>query len=195
MRRSLIAVAAGFCLLSGAAVDAKPKPVVISGSVAMTEVVTCGLHGCSDPRTRDDLVDRDSVAIGEAAIKTESRAATRMASLIAAMRADLGRNPTGWRHVWCARYLNMKLHELGLRGTGSNEARSFLRLPRTWPHVGAIVVLGRRGGGHVGVAVAFDRARNPIIISGNHGHRVGIGAYPRRRVLAYVEPRKSGAHP
>ena len=29
---------------------------------------------------------------------------------------------------------------------------------------------------------------NPIIVSGNHRRKVGIGTYPRGRILAYVTP-------
>lgn len=43
-------------------------------------------------------------------------------------------------------------------------------------------------GGHVGVVSGIDKSGNPIIISGNHGHRVGEAAYPRGRVIAYVMP-------
>ena len=45
-----------------------------------------------------------------------------------------------------------------------------------------------RDGGHVGVVQGVDRHGNPIIVSGNHGHRVGVGTYPRSRVIAYVVP-------
>ena len=55
------------------------------------------------------------------------------------------------------------------------------------------------GGGLVGSCAAFalqcggvvsgiDPSGNPIIISGNHGHKVGEGVYPRSRVYAYVMP-------
>ena len=46
---------------------------------------------------------------------------------------------------------------------------------------------GRRGG-HVGVVSGIDANGNPIIISGNHGHRVGEGVYSRGRIYAYVMP-------
>jgi hypothetical protein len=39
---------------------------------------------------------------------------------------------------------------------------------------------------HVGVVSGFDDSGNPIIVSGNHGRRVGEGVYPRSRVLAFV---------
>lgn len=110
-------------------------------------------------------------------------------SLIVAATRYLGTNPTGRRSLWCADFANMILRQRGYRGTDSREARSFLRLPHIGPRVGAIAVLGRRRGGHVGFVEGFDRRGNPIIVSGNHGHRVGVGAYPRGRVLAYVAPR------
>jgi len=50
------------------------------------------------------------------------------------------------------------------------------------------VEFGRHCGGHVGVVSGFDRSGNPIIISGNHGHRVAEAVYPGRRVYAYVMP-------
>ncbi len=56
------------------------------------------------------------------------------------------------------------------------------------PQVGAIAVMGRRGGGHVGVVSGIDPHGNPIIVSGNHGHRVAESVYPRRRIYAYVLP-------
>jgi uncharacterized protein (TIGR02594 family) len=95
----------------------------------------------------------------------------------------------GRRSLWCGRFMNWTLAHAGYRGTGSDLAQSFLRLPHTSPHVGAIAVFSRGGrSGHVGIVAGFDARGNPIIISGNHGHRVGRGVYPRRRVLAYVSP-------
>ena len=48
--------------------------------------------------------------------------------------------------------------------------------------------MSRRGGGHVGVVSGLDGNGNPIIISGNHGHRVAESVYPRGRIYAYVMP-------
>ncbi len=126
--------------------------------------------------------------------------------LVAEMRKYLGTNPTKWRSVWCAVYMNMILRKLGYKGTGSASARSFTDYGKRihGPKVGAIAVLSRgRDGGHVGVVQGVDRHGNPIIVSGNHGHRVGVGTYPRSRVIAYVVPtpadfrrgRRSSTHP
>lgn len=113
-------------------------------------------------------------------------------SLVSLARSQLGAGAVyGRRSLWCARFMNWTLAHAGYRGTGSDLAKSFLKLPHTSAHVGAIAVLGRgRNGrsGHVGIVTGFDGNGNPIIVSGNHGHRVGDGVYPRQRVLAYVSP-------
>jgi uncharacterized protein (TIGR02594 family) len=111
--------------------------------------------------------------------------------LVAEARKYMGTNPTNRSSLWCAVFMNMVLHKLGYNGTDSAAARSFAdygrRIPG--PKIGAIAVLSRGAdGGHVGVVSGVDRQGNPIIVSGNHGHRVGVGTYPRSRVIAYVLP-------
>lgn len=87
--------------------------------------------------------------------------------------------------LWCSDFLNM----LTGGGTGSRLAKSWLAKPRVRPQIGAIAVMSRgRRGGHVGVVSGFDEDGNPIIVSGNHGRRVGEGVYDRRRIIAYVSP-------
>ena len=54
--------------------------------------------------------------------------------------------------------------------------------------VGAIAVMGRRGGGHVGVVSGVDASGNPVVISGNHNNTVAESVYPRGRIIAYVMP-------
>ena len=87
--------------------------------------------------------------------------------------------------------MNFVLERSGHEGTGSDLAKSFASIGRrvSGPQVGAIAVMSRRGGGHVGVVSGIDEAGNPIIISGNsRGRRVAEGTYPRGRVYAYVMP-------
>ncbi len=48
--------------------------------------------------------------------------------------------------------------------------------------------MSRRGGGHVGVVSGVDAQGNPILISGNNGHRVREASVSRGRVYAYVLP-------
>jgi uncharacterized protein (TIGR02594 family) len=86
--------------------------------------------------------------------------------------------------------MNMVLKRSGHSGTGSDMASSFAHYGHriSGPQVGAIAVMGRHGGGHVGVVSGIDARGNPIIVSGNHGHRVAESTYSRRRIYAYVLP-------
>jgi uncharacterized protein (TIGR02594 family) len=111
-------------------------------------------------------------------------------SVVAEARRYLGGNPTSRRSLWCARFMNMVLEHTGHRGTGSDMARSFASYGQrvSGPQVGAIAVMGRRGGGHVGVISGVDANGNPIVISGNSGHRVREMPISRGRIYAYVMP-------
>ena len=112
-------------------------------------------------------------------------------ALVAEARRYIGTNPTNMARLWCARFMNMVLTRTGFHGTGSDAALSFAHYGRRIyrPRIGAIAVLTRKGGGHVGVVSGIDRRGNPILISGNHGHRVAEAVYPRQRIVAYVLPR------
>ena len=70
--------------------------------------------------------------------------------------------------------MNMVLERTGHHGTGSDMASSFASYGQrvSGPQVGAIAVMGRRGGGHVGIITGIDAQGNPIMISGNNGNRV-----------------------
>ena len=118
-------------------------------------------------------------------------------TLVTEARKYIGTNPTHLNRRWCARFLNLVLNKSGYSGTNSDAARSFASYGRriSEPRVGAIAVLARgknRNLGHVGIVTGIDANGNPIIISGNHGHRVGEAAYPRGRVIAYVMPVGAG---
>jgi uncharacterized protein (TIGR02594 family) len=79
-------------------------------------------------------------------------------NVVAEARHYIGGNPTSRATLWCARFMNMVLQHLGYRGTGSDAASSFAsygqRVPG--PQVGAIAVMARRGGGHVGIVSGVD---------------------------------------
>ena len=116
--------------------------------------------------------------------------------LVELARAQIGNGAIyGRQKLWCARFVNWLLEHAGYRSTGSDAAKSFLHFPHTSARVGAIAVLWRKGGGHVGIVSGFDHAGNPVLISGNHGHRVYEATYPRSRVLAYVMPANPHAAP
>jgi len=110
--------------------------------------------------------------------------------IVGEARRYIGGNPTGRGSLWCARFMNMVLQHSGYRGTGSDMANSFARYGQrvSGPQVGAIAVMGRRGGGHVGIITGVDAKGNPIMISGNNGNRVREAPVSRGRIYAYVMP-------
>jgi uncharacterized protein (TIGR02594 family) len=111
-------------------------------------------------------------------------------NIVAEARRYLGGNPTGRGSLWCARFMNLVLQHSGYRGTGSDLARSFASYGQrvSGPQIGAIAVMGRRGGGHVGIITGIDAEGNPIMISGNNGNRVKEAPISRSRIYAYVMP-------
>ena len=111
-------------------------------------------------------------------------------NVVAEARRYLGGNPTGRGRLWCARFMNMVLERTGLHGTGSDLARSFASYGQrvSGPQIGAIAVMGRRGGGHVGVVSGIDAGGNTIVVSGNNGNRVRETPVSRGRIYAYVMP-------
>jgi uncharacterized protein (TIGR02594 family) len=112
-------------------------------------------------------------------------------SVVAEARRWIGGNPTGRSSLWCGNFMNFVLQRTGHQGSSSNAARSFASYGHriSGPQVGAIAVMSRGArGGHVGVVSGVDVDGNPIIISGNHGHRVAESTYARQRIYAYVMP-------
>jgi len=112
-------------------------------------------------------------------------------NVVAEARRYLGGNPTGRGSLWCARFMNLVLQRSGYRGTGSDMARSFASYGQrvSGPQIGAIAVMGRRGGGgHVGVVSGIDANGNPVVVSGNSGNRVREAPVSRGRIYAYVMP-------
>ena len=110
-------------------------------------------------------------------------------SVVDEARRYIGGNPTGRSSLWCGAFMDMVLKRTGHTG-GGNLARAYARYGTrvSGPQVGAIAVMGRNGGGHVGVVSGVDANGNPIIISGNHNRRVAESVYPKGRIIAYVLP-------
>jgi hypothetical protein len=107
-------------------------------------------------------------------------------SLVSAARSHLGQTArqVGVRTtLWCSAFIR-KLSP-GTSGV-DDRAISWASRPHVGPSVGKIAVLGRH---HVGIVSGFTSNGDPIVISGNHGHRVAESVYPKHRVLAYVEAR------
>jgi len=83
--------------------------------------------------------------------------------------------------LWCADFMNM------LFGGKDRRAISYASrgTPAAYGCTNCVAVTRRRGGHHVGIVQGYDGRGNPILISGNHGRRVGIGTYSKSVVIAY----------
>lgn len=140
--------------------------------------------------TRLQPADGGKIAPGEAYAFSSASGGFGGSDVVAEARRFIGTNPTGRRSLWCGRFMNFVLEHTGRHGTGSDMARSFASYGQrvSGPQVGAIAVMARHGGGHVGVVSGLDPSGNPIIVSGNHGGRVAESVYPRGRIYAYVLP-------
>ncbi len=84
--------------------------------------------------------------------------------------------------LWCSAFVRKITGASGV----DDRAVSWEGKPRVSPQVGAIVTMGRRGGGHVGVVSGFAANGDPIVISGNNRGRVREAVYPRQRIRAWV---------
>lgn len=161
MLRALALAIVATCLLGGASVsNAGPR---------QQTVITCDERGCSDRHTTG---------------LSRGPSSPRVASGLGAGR------PVGCPSLWCGCWARL---QAGVTDTRYNLAKNWLAFRHVAgrgaaPVVGAWAVMGRRGGGHVGIVTGVDASGNPIIKSGNHGHRVGEAVYPRGRILAYVVP-------
>ena len=63
------------------------------------------------------------------------------------------------------------------------------------PAVGAIVVFGRKGGGHVGFVVGKDRSGNLMVLGGNQGDMVKVSPFALSRVIGYRWPASNAPAP
>jgi CHAP domain-containing protein len=120
-----------------------------------------------------------------------------VSGLVERARAYIGRTGPSLglpARLWCSDFANM----ITGGGTGSRFAKSWLSRPHVAPQVGALVVMGRKGGGHVGFVSGFTPKGDPIVISGNHGRRVGEGGLPtlaRARLCQPIRTKLFGSCP
>jgi uncharacterized protein (TIGR02594 family) len=111
-------------------------------------------------------------------------------SLVAEARRYIGTNPTRRRSLWCGAFMNLVLERTGHRRGPSDLAKSFASYGQrvSGPQVGALAIMSRGRGGHVGVVSGIDAKGNVIVVSGNHNNTVAESVYPRGRIFAYVMP-------
>jgi len=93
--------------------------------------------------------------------------------------------------AWCAAAMNASLAQVGLPGTGSQKARSFLNYgqPVTEPQHGDIVVFQRGGPnsnlGHVGYVDRINPDGSVRVLGGNQSQGVGFTNFPAADVVGY----------
>lgn len=92
------------------------------------------------------------------------------------------------RNLWCAAYIAYIAPQVAKKVKNINMAKAYLVLPRTTKRIGALAIMNRKRGGHIGVVVDIDARGNPVLVSGNHSDRVGLSTYPAGRIIAYVSP-------
>jgi uncharacterized protein (TIGR02594 family) len=161
-------------------VETHVSPSEISGRVTAPPVATA--DAAKTPRAKR--------RVATAATATETTTPIfGGGDLVSEARKYLGGNPTGRGSLWCGAFMDMVLKHTGHRG-GGNLARAYAGYGTrvSGPQVGAIAVMTRGGGGHVGVVSGIDASGNPIVISGNHNNTVAESVYPRSRIIAYVMP-------
>ena len=95
------------------------------------------------------------------------------------------------RTPWCAAFVNGILKQAGLRGTGSNMAKSFAKygIATTSPRKGDIVLIktsSRRGrsNGHVGIFDKFVGTR-VAVLGGNQSNMVKVTHFHKKNVVSY----------
>jgi uncharacterized protein (TIGR02594 family) len=179
-----------------AKISAKPAPGKHAGKKQKNKVTQRVLS--VQAKARHAREERAARLVSMPISETPKRPLLGWPTLVSEARKYMGTNPTSRSRLWCATFMNMVLAKVGYSGTNSDAAKSFAQYGRriSEPRVGAIAVLTRgRTGGHVGVVSGVDNHGNPIIISGNHGKRVGEAIYPRSRVIAYVMPSGDRSEP
>jgi uncharacterized protein (TIGR02594 family) len=99
---------------------------------------------------------------------------------------------------WCSSFVNWSLAQVGIEGTGSALARSWLEWGQRLeaPRFGCIAVLSRDGPGswkgHVGFFLHAD-AEHVHLLGGNQLDAVCLHTYPLSCVLSYRWPTGLGA--
>ena len=96
--------------------------------------------------------------------------------------------------AWCAAFVNASLGQAGMKGTGSNMARSFLNYgqPVNEPQQGdlAIFTRGDPNGpfGHVGFFAGYNPDGTIKVLGGNQGDAVSYASYSKDRLLGFRRP-------
>ena len=162
-------------------INAKQTPAVTQTATMAGETL-----GRSRHHGRRDRVTARALAQSHA---NSTFSGTTSNALVTEARKYIGTNPTGRGSLWCGAFMDLILKRTGHAG-GGNLAKAYANYGTrvSGPQVGAIAVISRRGGGHVGVVSGVDPNGNPIVVSGNHNRTVAESVYSADRISAYVLP-------
>jgi uncharacterized protein (TIGR02594 family) len=146
-------------------------------------------------RMRVDALDADAPWLRVARAELGVRTAPAGASNPRIAEYHAGTNVAGHddKASWCSSFVDWSLARVGIRGTGSALARSWLAwgAPLAEPRPGCIAVLWRDDPrswkGHVGFFLRFD-GDQVVLLGGNQLESVCEHRYPRECVLAYRWP-------
>lgn len=91
---------------------------------------------------------------------------------------------------WCAAFVGACLEAVGIVSSRYESAKSYIAwgIGLKHPIVGAVAVLVREGGGHVGFVVGRDRFGNILLLGGNQSDAVNIRAFNPGRIVGYRWP-------
>lgn len=101
---------------------------------------------------------------------------------------------TPWRDdatPWCGVFVAECFREAGITPVKNFAwAQAWLNFGSriAGPAVGAVVVFGRTGGGHVSFVIGRDKVGNLLCLGGNQGDMVKVSPFQLGRVLGYVWP-------
>lgn len=93
--------------------------------------------------------------------------------------------------AWCAAFMNATLAQSGMKGTGSNLARSYLEWgqPVDKPQRGDVAVFSRGDPngpyGHVGFFEGYNADGSIRVLGGNQGDAVSVSSYGADQLLGF----------
>lgn len=90
--------------------------------------------------------------------------------------------------AWCAKKGGRDLPQHWYRALAWADAGTVLDRPA----YGAVAVMERKGGGHVGFVVGQADDDNILLIGGNQNNQVSIAKFPKSRIKSYIWLSKNG---
>lgn len=169
--------------------DGLPKhlrSVIIASCQQRSDGAVSALKAARDLLMQKDGLWVASLLIAVALITAVPTGAAADPAWLNRALSDIGTNPTGWSHKWCARWLDMVVP--GGAGNASASWKSYGSPSTARP--GAIAVMR----GHVGIVGPKGcNGGRCQIVSGNHsgksGRRtVGLGSYSMGRIISFRWP-------